>query len=173
MLKSTSSPLLLFQRKFMLYHQSFSHFLLFIITLCHRKIFTLRIMLYYRFLCNFVHCKQFFFLFQKTKRKTICVLVCMWYDVCADVFWMYRNEFVAIFVWKFILSEVSIIDELKFNCGKEKICDCEHVCYFCCHLFIHVCMYGIWIEKFYSKLMLWPFSFKGFFFISVQFAELL
>lgn len=61
MLKSTSSPLLLFQRKFMLYHQSFSHFLLFIITLCHRKIFTLRIMfVLYRFLCNFVHCKQFF-----------------------------------------------------------------------------------------------------------------
>lgn len=79
MLKSTSSPLLLFQNKFMLYHQSFSHFLLFIITLCHRTIFTLRIMFYYRFLCNFVHCKQFF-LFEffplSLSRKTICVLVC-------------------------------------------------------------------------------------------------
>lgn len=144
MLKSTSSPLLLFQRKFMLYHQSFSHFLLFIITLCHRKIFTLRIM-YYRFLCNFVHCKQFFFSFytpipEKQKRKTICVLVCDM--MCVPDVWMCTIEMNSL---RFFVSRLKIYAFrgehnwwVEIELWKRKICDFEHVWlyHFCCHLFI-------------------------------------
>lgn len=173
MLKSTSSPLLLFQRKFMLYHQSFSHFLLFIITLCHRKIFTLRIMLYYRFLCNFVHCKQFFlfnfFFYPRNKKKEkLFVCSCVIWCVCVPMFECIEMNSLRFFVWKFMLSEVSIIDELKLNCGKRKFVIVNTYVIF---VVIYSFMYGL--TKFYSKVngifLRWTsFVLKDFTFISIK-----